>query len=336
MTGALASVVVVSRDGFGQAPACLARLVDVTETPFRLVYVDGNAPARIARRLRRLVVRHGGTLVRTNRFLRPTHARNLGFRDIDTRYTVFLDNDVLVTPGWLDALVRCAEETGAAFVSPIVCMAGQTALVVHVAGGENRLVSIQGRHRLIETYGHAGEPLSRVLAEVSRAPTTMAEFHAVLVRTESLRAAGGLDECCPTAFEHNDLCLALAARGCGGWLEPASTVMWAPGSPAAGDNRQYHMVRWCRSWIDQSLAGFCCKWDLEPHDPGLAASLQSLHERRRRPTQRIRAIAGRLAGARAVARIDALSDWWVDAILQEHHQEKPTRALVSQWPGPHA
>src|SRR5574342_637715 len=88
----------------------------------RLVYVDGNAPARIGRRIQRMIRRHGDTLIRTDWYLRPTHARNLGFREVDTRYAVFLDNDVVVTPGWLEALVRCAEETGAAFVSPVICI----------------------------------------------------------------------------------------------------------------------------------------------------------------------------------------------------------------------
>lgn len=55
----------------------------------------------------------------------------------------------------------------------------------------------------------------------------MAEFHAVLVRTDSLKAVGGLDERCPTAFEHNDLCLSLEARG--GTVPRAARIGPGPG-----------------------------------------------------------------------------------------------------------
>ena len=62
----LVSIVVVAREGFDKAPACLERLFEVTATPFRLIYVDGKAPARIARAVRRLVSRHGGALIRAD------------------------------------------------------------------------------------------------------------------------------------------------------------------------------------------------------------------------------------------------------------------------------
>ncbi len=336
MTEPLVSVVVVPREGFRQAPDCLARLLVSTETPFRLVYVDGNAPARIARRVRGLVARHGGTLVRTNRFLRPTHARNLGFQRVDTRYTVFLDNDVRVTAGWLDALVSCAEETGAAFVSPVICIGARTPPEVHVAGGVNRIVEEAGRRRLIETYDHASRPLSEVLPGIARQSTTMAEFHAILIRTDSLKAMGGLDERCPTAFEHNDLCLSLEARGGAGWLEPTSIVDYVHDSPTAPGNLRYHLLRWSRAWIQESLDGLCDKWGLERDDPALASDLESLHGRRRKPLRHIRRVARRLGGEAAVTRVYALADRWVDGVARRHRNGHPPEPRVILYPGPRA
>jgi GT2 family glycosyltransferase len=333
MTETVVSVVVVPREGFRQAPARLAQLLDLTDTAFRLVYVDGNAPSRVARRIRYLIRRHGGTLIRTDRYLRPTHARNLGFREVDTRYTVFLDNDVVVTPGWLGALVQCAEETGAAFVSPVICIGGRMPPVVHVAGGVNRVVEDGGRRRLLEIYAHAHRPLPEVLAEIQRQPTTMAEFHAILVRTDSLRALGGLDERCPTAFEHNDLCLSFAARGAKGWLEPDSIVDYVPDRAAAPANAPYHLVRWCRAWIDESLGGFCAKWALERDDPALAADLASLHGRRRRPARYVRGLARRVAGHTGAAQVDRWTDRWIDRLLHAVDQRQPLEVDVFRGPG---
>lgn len=327
----LVSVIVVPREGFRQAPSRLAELIERTSTPFHLVYVDGNSPARIARRIRRLVSERGGTLIRTERFLRPTTARNLGLREAGTRYVVFLDNDVTVTPGWLDALVRCAEETGAAFVSPVICIGGASPPVVHVAGGVNRLENDGAHRRFIETYANAHRPLSDVLAEIDRSPITMAEFHAVLVRKDALNDIGGLDERCSTAFEHNDLCLTIGERGGVGWLEPNAIVDYVPDRPTSPENAIYHLLRWNRAWIDESLQHFCAKWGIDPDDPALVPDLESLHSRRRRPALHVRALARKLAGEAAVSRVDTWTDALVETALRKRHDLAPPRAEISRF-----
>jgi GT2 family glycosyltransferase len=42
------------------------------------------------------------------------------------KYVVFIDNDVLVTPGWLGSLVRRTEETGAWLVGALYCFGEPT------------------------------------------------------------------------------------------------------------------------------------------------------------------------------------------------------------------
>jgi GT2 family glycosyltransferase len=327
----LVTVVVVAREGFRRAPSCLRHLLRVTLTPYRLVYVDGGSPRTVSRRLARLVRTHGGVLIRSKRYLRPTRARNLGFQEVGTRYAVFIDNDVTTSPGWLEALVRCAEQTGAAYVSPIICIGSESPPVVHVAGGENRIVREGERRRLIERYAHAHQRLPEVLAEVDRQETTMAEFHAVLVRTDVLRRLGGLDESCPTAFEHNDLCLSVAAAAETGWLEPGSIVHYVPGAAADPTNFAYHLLRWSRAWIDESLEGFCAKWQLGSDDPALVRDLASLHSRRKRPTLHLRKLAKALGGYRAVSGVDFLFDWLVERTLRPRHDQKAPAIRVYRW-----
>jgi GT2 family glycosyltransferase len=320
----LASVVVVPREGFRIAPRTLARLLAVTSAPFDLIYVDCS-PRRVASRLKNLVRSHsGGVLLRADRFLRPTTARNLGLARVATPYTVFLDNDVLVTPGWLDALVRCAKETGAAFVSPVICIGDRDPRVVHFAGGENRVELIDGSRRFRESYEHVGSPVSELVSGLGRRPTELAEFHAVLVRTEVLRALGGLDESCPAAFEHNDLCLSISERGGSGWLEPGAVVDYVIDRPAALANAPYHAIRWSRHWLDESLAGFCAKWGLDPADPALAEDLRSLHERRRRPFHPVRGLIDRLARGRGLGAVDRFADAVTDGFARWIDRHPPS------------
>jgi hypothetical protein len=328
-----ATVVVVPREGFLIAPRTLARLLAVTAPPFELVYVDCS-PRRIGSRLEELVRTHrGAVLLRADRFLRPTTARNLGFARVATPYTVFLDNDVLVSPGWLDALVRCAEETGAAFVSPVIGIGDRDPRVVHFAGGENRVEVVDGARRLRESYEHVGAAVSEAVSGLARRPTELAEFHAVLVRTDLLRALGGLDEACPAAFEHNDLCLALSERGGRGWLEPGAVVDYVIDRPAALANAPYHAVRWSRRWLDASLEGFCAKWRLDPADPALALDLRSLHERRRRPFQPLRGLVDRLARGRGLGAVDRLADAVTDGLARWSDRGPPKVEIATEVGG---
>src|SRR5207249_8335576 len=56
---------------------------------------------------------------KTERHLVPNEARNIGLRRVRTRYVVFIDNDAVPAPGWLERMVECAEETGAWVVGPL-------------------------------------------------------------------------------------------------------------------------------------------------------------------------------------------------------------------------
>ena len=78
------SVVVVAREGYAKAHQKLRQLLESTQFPFKLVYVDGGAPFSISSKLKRTVLARYGTFVRAHGFLKPTRARNLGFQQVDT------------------------------------------------------------------------------------------------------------------------------------------------------------------------------------------------------------------------------------------------------------
>src|ERR1700704_2027363 len=99
------TIMVVPRERFSVSARALAALYERTQYPFSLVYVDGGAPRSIRRQLEVASRRHGFSLIRRDRYLTPNQARNLALRQVRTKYVVSLDNDVLVTPGWLDSLV---------------------------------------------------------------------------------------------------------------------------------------------------------------------------------------------------------------------------------------
>ncbi|MDQ3753161.1 MAG: glycosyltransferase family 2 protein, partial [Acidobacteriota bacterium] len=160
MTRPQVTLIVVPRERFSYAARSLENIYENTEFPFNLIYVDGGSPPQVSRYLEETSRRRGFKLIRTEHYLSPNKARNLGLRHVETEYVVFIDNDVVVKPGWLAALVRCAEETGAWIVGPLYFIGELKRQVIHMAGGTISIREEQGKRFLYEDHRFAGKRLS--------------------------------------------------------------------------------------------------------------------------------------------------------------------------------
>ena len=275
------TIVLVPRERFGPTLGSLDRLYAATPSAFRLVCVDGGSPPSLAKALARESLARGFRLVRTERYLTPNQARSLGLREASGRYVVFLDNDVLVTPGWLDALVRCAEETGADLVGPLYCVGERELEVVHMAGGVARIETQDGRRVLREEHRMAGRRLSDVRRELRREPTELLEFHCMLVRADVFERVGPLDTRLLCSGEHIDLCLAVRQAGGKVYFEPEAVVTYVPPPSLAWSDAAYFARRWSEAWNQATRSRFREKWALGSDDPCLREGTRWLRSHRR-------------------------------------------------------
>ncbi|HEY9888181.1 MAG TPA: glycosyltransferase [Candidatus Obscuribacterales bacterium] len=263
----LVTLVVVPRERFSCAQASLESIYAHTEGPFNLVYVDGNSPAKVRHYLQEQSVKRGFKLVRTNHYLHPNQARNLGLQQVETPYLVFIDNDVIVSPGWLTALLQCAEDTQATVVGPLMCERQPLHHIVHFAGGESRVVTdIYGRRHLREKMYKQKKLVKDVHPQLQRTPSELAEFHCVLVRRSIFDTIGPLDEAMYNTKEHLDFCMTVANAGGTVYFEPASIVTYVPGPPLELGDLHYYMLRWSDEWTLNSLRHLREKWNL--HEDG--------------------------------------------------------------------
>lgn len=257
------TIVVVPRERFSFSQQSLESIFTNTTIPFELVYVDGNSPRRIKQYLQQQSLTDNFTLVRSDIYLPPNQARNLGLQYVKTPYLVFADNDIVVSPGWLRALLACAEETEADVVGPLMCQYEPIHQEVHFAGGQSHIwVDKLGRRRLRERMLKQGKQVPEIRDQLQRTQTELAEFHCVLVRTSIFNELHELDEDILCTKEHLDFCMSVQAAGGAIYLEPNAVVTYVPGPPLKLSDVHFYMLRWSDEWTLKSLQRLREKWDL--------------------------------------------------------------------------
>lgn len=268
MSEILVTVVVVPRERFSYTQTSLESVYENTHFPFKLVYVDGKSPLHIKRYLQEQAKQKGFHLIRTEHYLAPNQARNMALSHVDTEYVVFIDNDVIVKPGWLEALVQCAEETGAWAVNPLIFQDSEFK-TIHMGGGKIELREKQGKLWMIQKHFLMRLPVAKLKSQPRREPTQLLEFHCMLVRTKAFEELGLLDESFLSMGEQDDFCMAVTKSGNTLYFEPTSVVSYVPPNPLAWSDLPYFFLRWSSAWCQVSLERCRHKWNLAEDCPFL-------------------------------------------------------------------
>jgi GT2 family glycosyltransferase len=260
------TVVVAPREQFRVTRPALESIFAQTELPYKLVYVDGASPAPVQRYLKLRARQRGFTLIRAGHYISPMEARALALPHVDTEYVCFIDNDVLVTRGWLDRLVRCADETGAWAVGPLYCNGSPASGLIHMAGGLAHILEENGRRSFFEEHRFPERLLSEVQTYLRRGPTELVEFHCKLLRTETFDKFGPQDPRYLSCAESLDLCLRLREAGYPVYLEPSAIVSNQPPPPFLWSDLPFYLLRWSDAWNRISLRCFRERWDIPADD----------------------------------------------------------------------
>jgi len=322
------TLVVVPRERFSFTRQSLESIYQHTTVPFELVYVDGNSPEKVQTYLAEQAKAKNFTLLRTERYLSPNQARNLGLAQVNTQYLVFMDNDVILSPGWLAQLIQCAEDTDAAVVGPLMCEDEPVHQMVHFAGGESHVwVDKTGRRRLREKMYLQGKRVDEVAAQLKRQPTELAEFHCVLVRRSIFDQLESLDEKMVNTKEHLDFCMAVRDLGEQVYFEPGSVVTYVPGPPLKLSDVHFYMLRWSNAWTLSSLNRIREKWALA-EDAYFTTKYKKLGWRRRQTL--IDPFARRLllgAGSRFLAKVIGKLEHPINRYVTHRHGQQNRQPL---------
>lgn len=253
------ALAIVPRERWSLAVRSLDATLEVVPAGTQLVYVDGGSPPETRRALEERVAAYGGTFIRRDCVLAPNEARNLALPQCDRPYVIVHDNDVFPRPGWAEALVRCAEETGAGMVGPLVFHGhSPESDEIHVAGGEISITDDGLMERNDRFFSHT--KIDDLPAPLVRRSSSQIEYHSCLFRREAIEPLLPFDEEIRSLADHEDVTLAVSELGYPLIFEPESHVTYLLMNRIDPIDRGFWQLRWSNDWNRRSLDHFCGKW----------------------------------------------------------------------------
>ncbi len=197
----LASVIIPCLNGLSDTRRCLLSLRRRTRHPYEVIVIDNGSSdgtSGYVRSLKDPAIK----LIRNPRNLGFAAAINQGMAAARGQYFVWLNNDTVVTEGWLERLVACAERharTGA--VGPMTNRAGAPAQRIPGVSEDPKRAEYTAQALLLKNAGKS-----------SRA--ALVDGFCFLVKRDAARRAGRLDEDYGVGLsEDYDYCLRLRQAG---------------------------------------------------------------------------------------------------------------------------
>jgi O-antigen biosynthesis protein len=218
---------------------CLRSVREVTTPDLRsevIVVANGTAPAA----LRDISTRQDVVLIESPVNLGFGGGCNLAARWARGERFVFLNDDVVVAPGWLEGLNRVMDEDERTAVvgSKVLLQGGELQEAGCVLWSDGSTSGV----------GRGDDPSK--LAYLERRAVDYVSFCSAMVRRSAWEAAGGFDDrYFPAYYEDVDLCLTVQA---GGWrvvYEPTSVVHHAEGASASREFRDFASRRNQRQFV---------------------------------------------------------------------------------------
>ncbi len=262
----IVTVVVVPRESFNMFAEVVERIYAVTSPIFKMIVMEGNAPQPKRAELEAVAGKHPSCkIIYSNRWKYPHEFVNESIPMIDTKYAVYVDNDVEVLEGWLESLVACAEEERVDCVHPIYLTTklSDPDRKIHIA--EGKLVKEKrGEKWYMDSVATYSGIRLEDYPDKNRKHSDFFEWHTVMFSKKLLDTVGPLDDL--NICEHLDYTFRLQKAGFRVMLEPKSVVAYdyARIWELRSLDREYLLYRWDVNKAAQSHDRFNEKWNLDP------------------------------------------------------------------------
>ena len=217
-------VIIPVYNNWSMTATCLRSLMMTTnETPYRIVVVDDGSSDETPERLAEIPGITNLCLEENVGFLRAVHA---GFAAVSEPWVVLLNNDTVVTDGWLDALVAMARDddtigiVGAKLLFPDGVLQEAGSLIFNTGAGVN--------------YGK-GDRADRSWYNFPR-EVDYCSGAGILIRHSLWKSTGGFDlDFAPAYYEETDFAFAVRRAGYRVMFQPKSRIYHFEGATYGND-----------------------------------------------------------------------------------------------------
>jgi GT2 family glycosyltransferase/glycosyltransferase involved in cell wall biosynthesis len=205
-------IVICVHDALADVRACLESLLRTTMPPYHIVLVDDGSAAETRDYLAAFADDQAATLVRNETARGYTAAANQGLRLTSGEFVVLLNSDTVLTQGWLDRMVACAEsDSRIGIVGPLSNTASWQSVPSALAEDGDWAANPLPAGQTVEGMAH-------LVAQASPAVYPRIPFlngFCFLIRREVITAIGLLDETTfPRGYgEENDFCVRARRAG---------------------------------------------------------------------------------------------------------------------------
>ena len=202
--GTTTSIIILCYNGLNYTRQCLKSIENCTPEPHEIIIVDNGSTDGTPHFLRQYAHEHENVVLIMNDCNRGYAAgNNQGIRAALGEYVVLLNNDVVVTPGWLGRMIGHLERSAEiGMVGPVSNSVSGAQLIPEVPYGRDMDQMYAFAKEIGEKYAGKAEPCMRLVG------------FCLLVRKSVFDIIGGLDEGYKTGnFEDDDLCLRSCIAG---------------------------------------------------------------------------------------------------------------------------
>lgn len=240
----LVVVVILNWNGHEDTHACLASLHSATYSPLKIIVVDNNSTRPGIETV--VACFPGVSLIKAEKNLGFAKGNNLGIKDAlasGASYVVLLNNDTIVSPAFLEPIVRAMESDWRLGAASGTILKHESRKTNEIWYGGGRLSKIRGKGILVD-QGRLFNPTRHDGHETTEFVTGCY----LVLKVSAIERAGGLDEDFFFGVEDLELSWRLPRHGFRLAYIPAS-VIWHLG----GRSRQYSPAEIYRGYISKFL-----------------------------------------------------------------------------------
>ncbi len=240
----LSSIIIPVFNNLSLTSQCLKSIWENTDAPHEIIVVDNGSSDGTRDYLARLEAVGGVRVIANRTNLGFARASNRGAQAARGELLVFLNNDTIVQPGWLEELAACArKDEKIGVVGAKLLFPDDTIQHGGVAFSDTKLV--------YHIYKHYDKDHPAVNKEREFQAVTAA---CALIKKDPFFGAGGFDESYRNGFEDVDLCFKLRQQGYQVVYNPRAVVYHLESKTAGRHDRDLENSHIFRSkWDDKII-----------------------------------------------------------------------------------